>query len=181
MIYTTKELLGLGETEYSIRKKIKNGSFYLIERGFYSTEPDEKYNNEVFVSKKYPFGIITGLSAFYIYDLTDYVPGYFYLATEQHTFPIRRYDVKQSYQEPSFFEIGVIYKQLDEGVVRTYDLERLLIELFRLKDNYPPEVYYEVINSFRKIRHKIDFYKVNLYLKYFSNCDFLLSKIKVAI
>ena len=181
MIYTTKELLDKGETEYSIRTKVSDGSLYLIERGFYSVDSSSIFANEVFISKKYPYAILTGLSAFYIYGLTDHIPDYFYLATEQHSFPLRRDDVKQSYQEPSFFEIGVTYKELDEGIVKTYDLERLLIELFRLKEKYPKEIYYEVLNSFRKIKNRIDFYKVNQYLKAFSNENNLLLKIKEAI
>ena len=181
MILTTKELLELGETEYSIRKKLNSGSLRLIERGFYSTNSDDNSNDEVFVSKKYPFAVITGLSAFYIYGLTDYIPDYFYLATEQHSFPVRRRDIKQSYQDKSFFEIGVVNKKLDEGNVRTYDLERLLIELFRLKEKYPREIFYEVLSSFRKIKNQIDFYIVNRYLKSFSNGSNLLLKIKDGI
>lgn len=181
MIYATKELLEKGETEYSIRRKLKNKTLFLIERGYYSDTPDVFFRNEVLISKKYPFAVITGLSAFFIYGLTDHIPDSFYLATEQHSFPIRRNDIKQSYQESSFFDVGATTKELDEGVVRIYDLERLLIELFRLKEKYPREIYYEVINSFRKIKDQIDFYKVNQYLKSFSNSGNLLLKIKEAI
>lgn len=181
MIITTKGLIALGETEYSIRKQLDDGKLRLIERGYYSTDPDDVFGNEVFISKKYPSAIITGLSAFFIYGLTDFVPEYFYLATEQHSFPIRRNDVKQSYQDPSFFEVGVIDKELEEGVVRTYDLERLLIELFRLKGKYPREIFYDVLSSFRKIKDQIDFYKLNQYLKRFSNGSSLQKKIKEAI
>ena len=181
MIYTTKELLDLGKTEYAIRKQLKDGSLHLIERGIYSSDSINGFNSEVSISKKYPFAIITGLSAFYIYGLTDYIPDYYYLATEQHSFPIRRNDIKQSYQDKSFFKVGMIDKRLDEGVVKTYDLERLLIELFRLKEKYPREIFYEVLSSFRRIKNQIDFYKVNQYLKYFSNGRSLLLKIKEAI
>ena len=181
MIYTTKELLEKGETEYSIRNKVKDSSLTLIERGLYSNSKDPIYRNEVLISKKYPFAIITGISAFSIYGLTDYIPEYFFLATEQHSFPIRKKDIKQSYQDSSFFEVGVTVKELDEGSIRTYDLERLLIELFRLKEKYPREIYYEVIASFRRIKDKIDFYKVNKYLKSFSNGDGILLRIKEVI
>ena len=178
MLYTTKELLESGETEYSIRNKLKSGSLYLIERGIYSTSAHEKYRNEVLVSKKYPFAILTGLSAFFLYSLTDFIPDCYYLATEQHSFPIRKSDIKQSYQDHSFFEVGAIYKEVDEGVVRTYDLERLLIELLRLKEKYPRELYYDVLNSFRKIKNNLDFYKINQYAKAFKNGNLLLMKIK---
>lgn len=181
MIYTTKELLNNGESEYSIRQKVNNKDLFLIERGYYNDESDALFQNEVFISKKYPSAILTGLTAFYIYGLTDYIPNRYYLATEQHSFPLRRKGITQSYQETSFFEVGVTVKELDEGVVRIYDLERLLIELIRLKEKYPREIYYEVLNSFRKIKHRIDYYKLNKYLSFFSNGNGLMNKIKELI
>lgn len=181
MIYTTKQLLKKGETEYSIRQKVKKNVLHQIDRGVYSTDLDNNYRDEVYISNKYPSAIITGLSAFYFYDLTDFVPEYFYLATEQHSFPIRQDDIKQSYQERTFFEVGAINKRINKETIRIYDLERLLIELIRLKEKYPKEIYYEVLNSFRKIKDKIDFYKLNQYIKHFNNKDSLLLKIKEAI
>ena len=181
MIYTTKELLQSGETEYSVRNKISNGLLFMVERGLYSDNSNFVID-EIFISKKYPFAILTGITAFYIYNLTDYVPEHFYLATEQHSFPIKRKDVKQSYQDPAFFKMGLIEMQIDNGgAIRIYDLERILIELIRLKEKYPKELYYEVLNSFRKIKDKMDFYKINQYLKSFSNGENILLKIKEVI
>lgn len=181
MIYTTKELLEKGETEYSIRNRVKDKTLFLIERGYYSDQLSSTYKDEVLISKKYPSAILTGPSAFFIYGLTDYIPEHYYLATAQHSFPIRKDHVKQSYQDQSFLNVGVVEKQIDGGVVKTYNLERLLIELFRLKEKYPKEMYYEVINSFRKIKDKIDFFKVNEYLKSFSYSEGLSQRIKEAM
>ena len=181
MIYTTRELLDSGETEYSIRKRVDEGSLFLIEKGLYDTDSNAPIVDEVYISKKYKTAIITGLSAFYLYDLTDNIPDFIYVATEQHSFPIRRKEVKQSYQDESFFLVGLTTKEISNGVIKTYDLERLLIELIRLKEKYPKELYYEVLNSFRKIKEQIDFYKVNNYLKHFSNGERLLQKIKEII
>ena len=179
MVYTTKELLELGENDYSIRKKLEEESLFLIERGLYSTDPREKHLDEVAICKKFPSSILTGISAFHIHGLTDLIPDKFYLATLQHSFPIRRDDVVQSYQDESFFDIGMMYVQYTEyGNIRIYDFERMLIELFRLKEKYPPELFYEVVNSFRKKRHLINFYRINQYLEHFSNGKSLQQKIK---
>lgn len=180
MIYLMKELLNKGETEYSVKHQLANGDLFLAERGVYSDEPNAVVN-EVFICKKYPNAIITGLSAFYIYDLTDYVPDSFHVATLQHAYPIQRKDVSQSYQDPSFFLIGKIAKEFDGGYINIYDLERMLIELIRLKEKYPQELYYDVLNNFRKIKNKLDFYKINKYAKYFKNGRTLLKKIKEVI
>ena len=180
MIYTTKELLAKGETEYSIRIKVAKNALYLIGRGLYSDVPNP-FIDEVYITKKYPHAIITDLSAFYIYDLTDHIPDNFHLSTLQHSFPIRRKDVIQSYQDPSFFSIGKKVIEYEGGKINIYDLERMLIELIRLKEKYPPELYYEVINSYRNIKEKLDFYKINEYVKHFKNGLSLLQKIKEVI
>ena len=180
MIYLTKELLDQGETEYSIRTKVSKGALFLVERGVFS-DKEIKYIDEAIICKKYQNAVLTGLSAFYLYGLTDQIPDNFYLATEQHSFPIRRDGVIQSYQDPSFFSVGIIEKEIETGLVNIYDLGRMLIELIRLKEKYPPELYYEVLNSFRKIKNRLDFYKLNEYAKHFKNQNSILQKIKEII
>ena len=180
MIFTTKELIKKGESKYSIRTKVSNGTLYLVERGIYSDDPLFEID-EVYASKKYPEAILTGLSAFYLYDLTDQIPDNFYFATQQHSFPIRKDGFVQSYQDESFFRVGAVVKKIGSGDVVTYDLERMLIELFRLKEKYPKDLYFEVLESFRKIKSELDFYKINCYLKCFSNGRTLLARIKESI
>lgn len=180
MIITAKELIAQGETEYSIRKKVSTKELYLVERGMYSDEPFP-FINEAYLCKKYPHAVLTGLSAYCLYDLTDSIPDKFYFATEQHSFPIRRKDVVQSYQEPSIFPIGITHTETDAGKVQIYDLERMLIETIRLRERLPADLYYEVIESFRKRKDELDFYTLAEYLKRFRNGNMLLYKIKGAI
>ena len=86
--------------------------------------------------------------------------------------------MKQSYQDSSFFEVGKTNIETKNGVVCTYDLERLFIELIRLKEKYPKDLYHEVLSSFRRVKNKLDYYKLNMYCKYFSNNDSLIAKIQ---
>ena len=130
MIYTAKELFKKGETEYSIKIKVEKKQLFLIERGIYSDEPDP-YIDEAYISKKYPNAILTGLSAFSFYNLSDHIPNKFHLATEQHSFPIRRNDVIQSYQDSSYFFVGKSVKPFNGYEIVIYDLERMLIELIK--------------------------------------------------
>lgn len=180
MIYTKKELLQKGETDYSIRCKVQTKHLFVIEHGVYSDKP-KAFVDEIYICKKYPNAILTGLSAFYIYDLTDHIPDKFYLVTVQHSFPIRRKEVHQSYQESNCFSIGLSQMKYENGLINIYDLERLLIELVRFKERYSPDIYYEVLNSFRKRKDELDFYKVNEYAKQFKNSEILIKKIKEII
>ena len=177
MIYTAKELYKKGETEYSLRNLVSNGSLFLIEHGIYSDE-ESPLIDESYICKKYPNATLTGLSAFYVHDLTDHIPDQFYLSTEQHSFPIRREGVIQSYQDKSIYRIGRCNIEFGSGKIFVYDLERTLIELIRNKDRYPSELYYEVLSSFRSKKSQLDFYKINTYLSHFKNKDVIAQKIK---
>ena len=61
MIYSTKELLENGETEYSIRVKLSKGVIFLVERGIFSDKQID-YVDDAVICKKYPFAVLTGLS-----------------------------------------------------------------------------------------------------------------------
>ena len=180
MIFTTKELLSRGDTEYSIRKKVASGELHLVERGVYSDE-SSLFIDEVFLAKKYPNAVLTFLSAYYLHDLTDSVPDSFFLATEQHSFPIRRKDVRQSYQDPSFFSVGISRMEVEGGSVRIYDLERMLLETIRLRERMPADLYYEVMDSFRRRKGDLDFHRIAEYAKHFKNGDSLLHRIKSSL
>jgi predicted transcriptional regulator of viral defense system len=180
MVYTTSELLELGESEYSIRIKLKNGLLFKVSNGFYSDKKDYVID-EQYISKKYPSAVFTGYSAFYMRDMTDGIPPYYYLATEQKSFPIRRSDVKQSYQSKTIFNIGITVIEWNGVKIRTYNYERLLIELIRLKTKYPSDLYYEVLNSFRQMKSEIDFGLIQDYLLKFEDGTHILLKIKEAI
>jgi hypothetical protein len=65
--------------------------------------------------------------------------------------------------------------------IRTYDLERLLIELIRLKIKYPSDLYFEVLNSFREKKGELDFSIVQEYLSHFDGGNNILLRIKEAI
>lgn len=180
MIYTTNELLKSGESEYSIIKKLGNNLLFKITNGFY-TDSKNCGINEEYVSKRYPNAIFTGLSAFYIRDLTDAIPDYFYLATAQKTFPIRNKSIKQSYQNKEIINIGSTIIEWEGLKIRTYNLERLLIELIRLRKKYPADLYFEVLNSFREKRAEIDFGLVQSYLTHFTDGNHILYRIKEVI
>lgn len=180
MIYTTSELLKSGETEYSIRRKLEKSLIFKVSNGFYSDKRDYVVD-EQYISKRYPSAVFTGFSAFYMRDMTDGIPSFFYLATVKKTFPIRRSDVRQSYQSETIFSIGITTIKWNNISIRTYNLERLLIELIRLKTKYPSDLYYEVLNSFREKKSEIDFGLIQEYLSNFENGTHILLKIKEAI
>ena len=180
MIYSTKELIRNGETEYTIRIKLGSGKLHKLGRGYYSDDPDE-LSSEAYYCKKYPDGVITGYSAFCFHDLTDGVPDYYYLATPRNSLPIHDPFIRQSYQSLDTINLGVEIGDNGAGPFRVYGLERTLIELFRLRTKYPSDLYYEVLASLRSRKDDIDWAKVYDYAGAFRKEKRLFQKIKEAM
>ena len=180
MIYSTKELIRNGETEYTIRIKLGSGKLHKLGRGYYSDDPDE-LSSEAYYGKKYPDGVITGYSAFCFHDLTDGVPDYYCLATPRNSLPIHDPFIRQSYQSLDTINLGVEIGDNGAGPFRVYGLERTLIELFRLRTKYPSDLYYEVLASLRSRKDDIDWAKVYDYAGAFRKEKRLFQKIKEAM
>ena len=180
MVYSFRDLTEKGETQYSIRRKVEAGKLIQLQRGYYSDDPNE-LSSEAYYCKKYPDAILTGYTAFYLYDLTDGIPDYYCLATPRNAIPINDPFVKQSYQNLDTINIGVTTMETDSGPVRIYDLERTLIELVRLRTKYPPDLYYEVLSSFHARKDELDLTKAYDYLAAFKNGKNLFQKIKEAM
>lgn len=180
MIYSFRDLKKKGETQYSVRRKVESGKLIRLQRGYYSDDPNE-FGSEANYCKKYPNAILTGYTAFYLYDLTDGIPDRCYLATPRNAVPINDPSVKQTYQNLDIINVGVTVMETDSGLVRIYDLERTLIELIRLRSKCPSDLYYEVLSSFRARKDELDFTKVYDYLASFKNGKALFQKIKEAM
>ena len=79
--------------------------------------------------------------------------------------------VRQFYMPAGTYEIGQTTIEYCGDAVRTYDLERLLIETARMKGKLAPDLYKEVILSFRKRVDKLRAYKITDYLQHFARRD----------
>ena len=64
---------------------------------------------------------------------------------------------------------GSINVETDDGIIRIYNKERLLIELIRKKNQIPFDYYKEIISNYRKIVDELDMYKIEEYLTLFKN------------
>jgi len=167
MILTYKEAYKKYKNDFGIEKAINNNEIYKVSRGIYS----DKKNLDLMAiySKKYPNAIVTMDSAFYFYKLTDFIPQKVYLSISRHARPIKEDDVVVSYIDDSIFEIGRCVKEIDGEKINIYDLERLLVELIRKKNQIPYDYYKEIINNYRKIADTLDMYKIEEYLALFKN------------
>ena len=148
-LLSRQECLSSFGSDYLINQRIAAGSLFRLGKGVFA---EQKYVPEnAIISHQYPHGVITLLSAFYHYGLTDVIPEACDLATSRNAAKIRDARVKQVFVPDEVLYQGAIVDQEHDYPIRVYSRERLLIELLRYKNKLPFDLYKEVLLNYRKI------------------------------
>ena len=158
-------------SSYQIDKAVADGRLKKIEPGVYSD--GGRVSELETVQFKYPKGILAFESAYFYYDLTDVIPDAYHLATPSNAPTINDPRVKQHYFPPAIHMVGVAEIDYCGDRVRTYDLERLLIDTARMKSKLPSDLYKEVILSFRSRTGSLSEEKIGQYLPLFPKRDMI--------
>lgn len=150
---------------YRIRKAIDGRRLFKVESGVYSDTGDE--NELEIVQWKHPRAIMTLDSAYFYHNLTDEIPTVYSMATDYGARKIADPLVKQYFMPRGTVEIGKTEIEYAGDKVRTYDLERLVIETARMKSKIPYDLYKEVVLSFRRRIAEIVPATIQIYLRSF--------------
>jgi len=175
MLYSFAECRKKFGSSYQIEKAIAGGCLWKLGVGVYSDTGEE--NELEIVQWRHPHAVMTLDSAYFYYDLTDSVPEFYYMATDHGARPITDPLVKQVYLPRGTAGIGVTTIDYCGDKVRTFDLERLLIETARMKRKLAPDIYKEVVLSFRRRLSELEAYKISDYLEHFAKRDAIESTI----
>jgi predicted transcriptional regulator of viral defense system len=165
MYLTYKDCRERFGSPYQIDKAVRDGLLKKVEVGVYS-DCDKTSELEI-IQFKYPKGILTFDSADFYYDLTDVIPDLYHLAMPSNATVISDSRIKQYYIPQKIYSLGITEIEYCGDKVRTYDLERLLIETARMKSKLPPELYKEIILSFRAKENTLSKEKIGHYLPHF--------------
>ena len=166
MIYSTKQLLRKYKNYTAISRLEKAEKIFRISQGVYSDEKSNIADIETFFLT-YPNAVLSNESAFLFYELSDYLPEKYTIVTPLKAHKVMSCIVYQGYMQNSLIKIGVKKVKTDFGYIKIFDLERMLIELFRLKTKFSYEYYKEVVGNYRKLaaEGKIDFLKISRYCR----------------
>lgn len=156
---------------FRIKKAIREGRLHKMAKGIYSDTGDES-ELEV-LQKRYPESVATLETAYYCYNLSDNIPDRYCFATAANARRIKDSRVRQCYVPAKVLWLGAKDVEFLGEKVRTYDLERLLIETARMKCAMPPDLYKEVILAFRGKVNEMYPAKIGDYLKEFPKRDLI--------
>jgi len=160
-LYTYKEALEKYGSRSAVLTQVNEGELYNVARNLYSDNPH--IDSLTSAMKLYPEAIVTGLTAFYIYGLTDKVPTKINLATRRNATRISNPEVKQHFVDNSRFDVGATTTDYDGTRVRIYDMEMMLFYLVQHDDKLPFDLYKEVMKSYRKSADKLNYSKLQNY------------------
>ena len=147
-LLSRQECLARFGSDYFIEKQIASGHLFHLEHGVFSEQQHVPEN--AIICHRYPGGVITLLSAFYHYGLTDVIPEVCDLATDRNAAKIRDPRVHQLFQPGAILYEGATTDQDHGFSIRIYSKERLLIELLRYKATLSFDLYKEVLLNYRK-------------------------------
>lgn len=176
MIYTYKDLIDKYGSNYQIQKAIKEKKLYKIESGIYSSKENNHYL-DIF-THKYPKAIISGDSAYYYHNLTDVIPKKIFMTTDRTSGRFKDKHIIQSFSIDNYFNLGKTSIEFEGININIYDKERMLVELMKNKNSTPYDYYKEIIDNYRKIKEKLDIYKLQEYVNIYPNGEKLMSMIQ---
>lgn len=179
MVLSYKECIEKYGSDYQIKKAIREGILYQKEKGIYSLQ---KSCSEIeMILAKYPRAIYTGDSAYYYMGLTDVIPDKHVIATKRTDSRIKDEKVRQVFVNDDIYEIGRTEIEYNGIKIPIYRLERLLVDIVRLKSKYPFDFYKEVIGNYRKLADKMDFYLLEEYASKFRTKNAIMSAIQLEV
>lgn len=179
MLLNFKECKVRFGSPYQIGKALKDGRLFKMGKGVYSESGDE---SEIEVLQaKYRNAVVSFDSAYFYYDMTDYVPERYTLTISDHARPIRDDRIKLFFVPQNVLMVGVTSIDYNGSKIRIYDKERLLIDTARMKGRMPTDQYKEVINNYRRIRDELDGSKFPEYLELFPHRDRIMQIIDMEV
>ena len=167
MIYMHNDFIKRGYKDYHIKRLMKEGKLYFIEKGVYSTKKEINYFE--YIVKKHPNAIINLWTACYCYGFLKENKKPYVIATKQKDRKIKNDNLKQIFMSDDLYHLGINILKFEGVQIKTFDIERLLIEVVRNKPNIDYEVYKEITESYRKLKNLLNKRKLQSYLPFFKD------------
>lgn len=160
---TYQEALDNYGSRYYVRRAVANGELYPISRNLYTTDRNETADTLSAVCKLHSDAVITGVTALYLHGLIDTPSSGIELATKRGGTKISDSRITQRFVPEKILFLGRSSIEHDGETVAIYDLERMLLELIRMRNKMPYDMYREAIQSFRRRADELDIYKLRDY------------------
>ena len=182
MVYSWNDIVQIEGNKKHALTSVKKGKYRKVSFGVY-TDDDEYLSELEQLFVRHSKATLTLQSAFEYYGLSDYITDKYYLVTPKNSRIILKEKVSQSFMDNKMIDVGRVKIKTQHGYIYIFDLERMLIELFRLKSKLSHDYFLEVVSSYRRMKSEslISFRKVNEYCKKITYGERILKDIQEMI
>lgn len=175
MIYFHNDFTKRGYKDYHVKRLLKEGKLFFIQKGVYSTTKEINYFE--YITKKHPNALIDLWTACYCYGFLKENKMPYVIATKQKDRKVKEENIKQIFMTDELYFLGQNILKFEGVKIRTFDIERLLVEVVRNKTNIDYEVYSEIIENYKKLAKILNKRKLISYIPYFKDKK-ILSRIE---
>jgi len=180
------ELRNVGFQTRDIKKLVDKHKIEKVKAGLYKIwyAVDKHTLNPGFidVAKAFPKSVITLLSAAEYYELSTVNPPQVHVAIPKTEKPprIEYPPVKFYYWEKSIYEQGIVEIKTQSGIIKIYDMEKTICDLFRYRDKLGEDIAFESLKNYLS-RKDFDLTKLRNYAQKLRIKTVLLPYIKAII
>lgn len=147
-------LTRLGLNPRDVNALINTGRLARVKRGVYEWVENRSLSDLELISKLIPDGVLCLHSALYCHGYTDRTPSEWEVAVDRRTnrkrFNLTYPDVRVHYSEANLLGIGITQEECLGAVVRIYDKERTICDVFRFMRQFEREVFNKAIVAYVK-------------------------------
>ena len=142
---------------------VKKNGLSKIAPGLYGDE-NYIYDKLHIIQRRYPKYIFTGITALYLYGLTDKIPEIIEVVAPQGYNPSRKKDKSlrvRQISDPHKYLSDITEIETDFGnIVKVYSAERVICDLIKNRDKYDSELFVKAIKLYlRKINNQIKLFE----------------------
>ncbi|MGE5410113.1 MAG: type IV toxin-antitoxin system AbiEi family antitoxin domain-containing protein [Clostridiales bacterium] len=153
-----EELKRSGIQTRKISKAVKDGLLIKVSPGLYKLTdyPWDEHGSFADVCNANKKAVICLLSAAAYYDLTTFNPSEVYAAVPHNTsnFKLDYPPIKVYYWTDKFYNTGIEKMDTNSGIVRIYNREKTIIDLFRYINKTGEDVAIEALKNYMRERKK---------------------------
>lgn len=153
----------------SIAQAVKEGKIEKVKPGLYKLVdyPWDEHGSFADVCNSNKKAVICLLSAASYYELTTFNPSEVYVAVPNNTdkFALQYPPIRVFYFADSYYEPGIETLQTKSGIVRIYNKEKTIGDLFRYINKLGEDVAVESLKEYLKNRKKMNISKLLEYSK----------------
>ncbi len=135
---------------YQLQGLIKQGLVSRLKRGVYTLDEELAKRQMIDISRIVPGGVLCLHSAWYVNNLSVFIPDAFYVAilkSRKVTLPAFP-AIKLIYLQKEYFELGIETKLIEDINTKIYDIEKCVCDAVKYRNKIGMETTAEIIKNY---------------------------------